>query len=219
MSHVDLAEGHLSHASERRRQILLDRYLRWRDLRTGAKGNGPGARSRVRGRERSHQQKHLGVPDLLDPATGWYSRWYFLARLEDELERAECFKQELSLVCLCFPLAHRSLPDEAQENLRQRLHRGATEALRASDVAGALSDEELIAYLPHTGRAEAVTVASKLKALLQQFQPLLSVAVFPQDGLTVDPLIEQAKLSAWRQSKIVNLEAYKTRRRLSSLLS
>ena len=220
MRELDRAEeDHSSQASDRRPRLLLHRYVRGLDLRKGSNGTASGPLSRVSGRRRSPKRKLPAATELVDPTTGWYRRWYFLARLEDDLERAQWFGQELSVLYIHLPPAPGGRPDEAQEHLRQRLQRVSAEALRLCDVSGVISDEELVAYLPQTGMAGAVAVAAKLRGLLEPFQPVIGVTVFPQDGLTVDSLIEGARRTASTEGKIVNLEEYRTRRRLRALLS
>lgn len=153
---------------------------------------------------------------LLDQTTGWYRRWYFLLRLDAEIEQARRHDRPTSVIAVKIPLASTGLVTLLSDRLRQRLARIANEALRPADFPGCLHEDELAIYLPNTDRDEAERLLEKLKAELEAFTPRLGIATFPQDGRNaLELLVVATEYEATPLSPVIDLDDYRRRRALA----
>ena len=155
------------------------------------------------------------LADLLDPATCWYQRWYFLLRLEDEIYASLSSRRPTSLIAIRIPLAGTDMATRLDEGLRRRLSQVASEVLRPGDLPGSISEGELAVYLPETDIEEAERIALRLQAALASFSPRLGLATSPVDGTTAyDLLVAALRFNLRPLPRIADLESYRRRRDL-----
>jgi GGDEF domain-containing protein len=156
---------------------------------------------------------HEWLTDVLDPATNWYRRWYFLLRLAEELIDARPSERPTSVLSVKIPLATAGLVEDVSERLGERLALIASSVLRPEDFPGTLSDSQLAVLLPGTTLEEARPIGDRLRRELQAFSPLLGVASFPEDGRTALELLSVASQFEGRALvPVINLDDYRRRR-------
>jgi hypothetical protein len=151
-------------------------------------------------------------PDLIDPETAWYRDWYFMTRLEDEVQRSVEFGLQLALVVIRWTPLSESTPKSVSAFLSMRLAL-ARDDLRVSDVPGRLSESEFAVYLPHSGARAAEALITLLREAFRGLSLSFGMAVCPSDAVTAAGLLEAGRRSADHvSSKVVDLEAYRQRR-------
>jgi diguanylate cyclase (GGDEF)-like protein len=135
---------------------------------------------------------HLGELAAYDGLTGLYNRRQFAAVLESELARARRAGDHLSLVVADLDHFKRVndkyghlAGDDALANVALSLRA----ILRASDAACRIGGEELAVVLPGTGKEQALLIAERLRACVQDMAgdgpPVTvscGVATFPGDA-------------------------------------
>jgi diguanylate cyclase (GGDEF)-like protein len=141
---------------------------------------------------------------LLDPATGLFEHEAFLHLLLRETGRGTRYRDFFTL-CLFKP----DVPeDEAEfkEGIESILSSRVAEFIRATDIVGRFP-MGLGVLLLHTGHAEAVGVAERVRAAIRRVEfrrgpddppKLLTVSAgvvsFPRDGQTSTTLLSRAQL-------------------------
>ena len=114
-----------------------------------------------------------------DTQTGLLNRYYIEQTLVREIERAECDQESLSMII--FDIDHfkkvndnygHLIGDEVLKHIAQIAKR----ILRKSDSLARMGGEEFMAILPHTGYADAMVVAEKMRFNL-------SIQEHPQAGI------------------------------------
>jgi two-component system cell cycle response regulator len=143
------------------------------------------------------------VSDFLDPATGVFVEDAFRHLLSREAARATRY-QDFFSVCLLKPDEPRG-DDGGEPPIRQALSRKIAEFIRATDLVGQIDDGIGIVLL-HTEGADAVRVAERLRAQIEQVtfpsadgggarRVTLSVggASFPRDGYNDSVLLSRAQ--------------------------
>jgi diguanylate cyclase (GGDEF)-like protein len=152
----------------------------------------------------NHPPLHQDIP-LWDPLTGVYSRAFMNAQLQEEIERARRYGESFTLLLL--DLDHfksvndafgHSRGDQTLAEFSQRLHN----LIRSSDLIFRYGGDEFVLLLIQTNRSQALVVARRLLEDLRMTPfsgepPLaltlsIGVAVFPDDGQTVETLFEVA---------------------------
>ena len=113
----------------------------------------------------------LGKAEALattDPLTGCSNRRHVLAQLELEGKRAE--RGETFCVCLADLDRFKSINDRfghaAGDEVLSTFVAVTRQTLRPTDSLGRWGGEEFLIVLPHTARAEALTVAERVRGLL-----------------------------------------------------
>jgi GGDEF domain-containing protein len=150
---------------------------------------------------------------VVDPATGWYRRWHFLLRLDEEMEQARRSDTPVAIVAFRLPAA--ALSPLAGDRLRDALTRIVEEALGPGDVPGCLHEDELAVLLPRTSLEAARRLLARLKAELEPFSPWLGVAAFPEDGRYGLELLATATAYQSRPpAPVFDLEAHRLLRRV-----
>ncbi|MBV8207833.1 MAG: sensor domain-containing diguanylate cyclase [Acidobacteria bacterium] len=140
----------------------------------------------------------------VDGLTGIYNRRYFEQRILEELERSQRYNGNLAL--LMIDIDHfKKLNDEfghllGDEALR-RVSNIFEQHLRKLDVVCRYGGEEFAILVPETAGARAVTVAEKLRRVVESWEfpgvprPVtisIGVAEFPLNGRTRDELMKAA---------------------------
>jgi GGDEF domain-containing protein len=124
-----------------------------------------------------------------DRDTGLCVNWYFRLRVEEEIARAERYRQSFTMITV-------SAADQAPSEGRGRAIR---HCLRASDFAGDIGDK-IAVLLPHTDRAGAANVAERIAVLVPNAE--VHLAQFPQDASTVSHLLGDDE---WQTSQELDL--------------
>lgn len=156
-----------------------------------------------KGRPRKSEQRRPRAQQFLDLESTWYQRWYFELRFDEELERALRYGQPTSLVT-----AQLESIGEAGSEERTRLSEVlawlANERLRITDMPGVINRDEYALFLPQTDRVGAEVVAERLKAILNDFGPRVSLAVFPDDGANAQQLLDVARANSVRTATVID---------------
>jgi diguanylate cyclase (GGDEF)-like protein len=117
-------------------------------------------------RQLETQATELYEAAITDPLTGIYNRGHLLARLREDIVRAERERNPLSLLMTDFD-HFKQINDRHGHLFGDRALRTAVErirsTLRTGDFVGRYGGEELIVVLPHTGRTAALEVANRLR--------------------------------------------------------
>jgi diguanylate cyclase (GGDEF)-like protein len=145
---------------------------------------------------------------IFDHATGLYNRSMLLKMFDAQLNLAFRHQHATSVVIMKIDdfdeyvslnghlLGNKLLRDFAKFLL---------EHCRRSDIIGRVSEDAIVIILPHSHRDQAVSLCSKLRALLAQRRPLdvgspvqpptfsAGVTAYPQDGDTVQILLKKAE--------------------------
>ena len=105
----------------------------------------------------------------VDPLTGIANRQAVLARLDEELERANRYHRQLSVIIIDLDHFKRlndahghAAGDAVLRHVGQRL----AASVRAVDVAGRYGGEEFLIVLPETGPDAAASLAEKLRRVV-----------------------------------------------------
>jgi GGDEF domain-containing protein len=130
---------------------------------------------------------------LLDWNNGWYQKWYFMLRLEEEVLRSIRYHHPFAV--LSITLETKPHDKAGRQELDKLLAELAFDGFRETDIQGVLNLDELAVILPETDRAGAEIVSDRLAGRLAPFAPRLGVALFPSDGGTAEELLEHAQ--AW----------------------
>jgi diguanylate cyclase (GGDEF)-like protein len=144
---------------------------------------------------------------IRDGLTGLTIRRYFLARLQEELDRAHRYRQPFCLLMIDidhFKRVNDSRGHPAGDQVLRAIASRLKNELRSTDLLSRYGGEELVVLLPNQDRQQGYRVAEKLRqaAARRPFQagagdPLtLTVSVgvsgYPNDGDEVELLISRA---------------------------
>jgi diguanylate cyclase (GGDEF)-like protein/PAS domain S-box-containing protein len=143
-----------------------------------------------------------------DHLTGVYNRGYFIARAEQELNRAARYDSPLSLLMLdldFFKQVNDRHGHKMGDNVLKKLGEVCQQSLREADIIGRLGGEEFAVLLPETGPNEARETAERLRLLIDAIRvplehgslPLritvsIGVAVLATREDNLDMLLERA---------------------------
>lgn len=143
---------------------------------------------------------------IIDELTGVYVRRHFLERLNEELARATY--QHLKLALLMLDIDHfKSINDTlghlVGDVVLREIARLSVSGLREIDLLARYGGEEFVIALVDTSRDMAVVVAERIRKTIEAtpvyaYDELIKatisigVAVYPEDGVTSDALIEAA---------------------------
>jgi diguanylate cyclase (GGDEF)-like protein len=140
-----------------------------------------------------------------DSLTGLYNHRFFQEQLSHEVERAQRYGHQLSVLMLDvdrFKQVNDTYGHLMGDTLLNHVARLIAAKIRASDVAARYGGDEFSVILPETEQKKALSVAEKLdkavssdrhwqSALLENLGVGISfgVATFPDDGRTADDLL------------------------------
>ncbi|GAB4259027.1 MAG: hypothetical protein Kow00122_16570 [Thermoleophilia bacterium] len=152
----------------------------------------------------AHLYREVEDMAVKDGLTGLYNRTYFHQTLQSEVERAQRYGGDLSLVLMDvddFKLYNDRHGHTAGDDVLRWLGRILTASTRKSDVAARYGGEELAVIMPETAGDQALQAAEKLREVIVTQQPAhwpapvtvsIGVASHPMDGTTPRALIDSA---------------------------
>lgn len=151
---------------------------------------------------------------LTDPLTNLYNRRYFQERLDEEIDRSERHKLNLSLCIIDiddFKLFNDTDGHPAGDDILIRLSQLFHESLRTIDVLARIGGEEFAVIMPQTDRDEAFFVAERIRNTVkhkldrtwkqcpkEQMTVSIGISTFPVDGTEVKHLISNADKALYR---------------------
>jgi hypothetical protein len=118
------------------------------------------------------------------PAPVWYQQAYFLAHLEEEIDRCVAANRNSFLIHLSLNACSRSAA--------RRLVDCTREELSANDFAGMLASGDYAICLADTSLLRAAGLARRLDSYLADFDPSIGLAGLVIDGLTSAEVLESA---------------------------
>jgi diguanylate cyclase (GGDEF)-like protein len=147
---------------------------------------------------------------FLDGLTGIFNRRYFESRIAEEIERAQRYQNELSIIMIDVD-NFKKLNDEfghllGDETLRQ-VSTIFSQNLRKVDIACRYGGEEFVILAPQTSGEHAHGVAEKLRKVVEGWsfpgvpRPVTvtaGVASYPANGSTRDELVKAADDALYR---------------------
>ena len=153
------------------------------------------------------------LPDLLDTETGWYRRWYFLARLGDEITRARKSRRELTLIYGRLPLSGWEQESRIRRRLTLRLGILERESRPPDGFFGRMSDDEFAVCICGTNDLVAAAAAQMIQRRLSALLAETGMAIFPDDGKDRASLLDVARASLdTAPVNVVDMEEYRQRR-------
>ena len=154
--------------------------------------------------QNAHYVERVKQLAYLDGLTGIFNRRYFEMRILEEIERARRFESGMSVLMVDIDQFKR-LNDEFGHLLGDEVLRQVSsifhQHVRKLDVVCRFGGEEFAIILSQTDTQHAITIAEKLRRLVDEWQfpgvarPVTisaGVASFPQDGNTRDELVRAA---------------------------
>jgi diguanylate cyclase (GGDEF)-like protein/PAS domain S-box-containing protein len=163
--------------------------------------------------QRKKKEEELKAQAMTDSLTGLTNLRFFIARLDQEIERAKRYSHPLSLILI--DVDHFKAYNDRNGHLQGnqalvRLAQLLTKNSRKSNVVARYGGEEFAVILPETGKRTAVQAAARLRKAVQDAdfqnqkdQPLgtltisLGVSSFPRDVDGQAALIEAADRSLY----------------------
>ena len=132
--------------------------------------------------EQSNQDEHwvTGSP--------WYQRAYFEERVGQELYRSQRYKTETTVVLVRIPAVSR--------RAARALYTFVSTQLRTIDCAGLMGTGDYGICLPHTPKSGGEVVASRIRAFMDEYQPMIGVASYGEDGTEFIELFDVAEAAA-----------------------
>ena len=118
----------------------------------------------------------------------WYQLAYFEERVGQELYRSRRYKTETTVLLVRIPAVSR--------RAARALYTFVSTQLRTIDCAGLMGTGDYGICLPHTPKAGGEVVASRIRAFMDEYQPLVGVASYGQDGAEFQALFEAADTAA-----------------------
>lgn len=154
--------------------------------------------------------RHTAKMARTDALTGLYNRRTFMDQAARLLEAASKLKAPVTLMMADldkFKPFNDSHGHQAGDLILQEISRLVRGSVRASDLVGRYGGDELSFLLPKAARAEAASVAEKIRQTIQEncqavgITMSLGLAQFPVDGTTRDDLISVADENLYRAKR------------------
>jgi hypothetical protein len=118
----------------------------------------------------------------------WYQRAYFEERVGQELYRSRRYKTETTVILVRIPAVSR--------RAARALYTFVATQLRTIDCAGLMGTGDYGICLPHTPKSGGEVVARRIRAFMDEYQPLVGVASYGQDGAEFEALFAAADAAA-----------------------
>lgn len=138
-----------------------------------------------------------------DSLTGLHVRRYFMAKLQDEINRTQRYKKSLSVVMGDldqFKTVNDTYGHTAGDKVLKAVGAFLQKSVRDVDSVGRYGGEEFIMFLPETVKEAAFVLADRLCKGVSEIKvgslpPVtisLGIATFPDDGKNIDDLLQRA---------------------------
>ena len=130
--------------------------------------------------------------------TGLYADWYFRLRLQEEVERSRRYDLRFT-VLLVKPVGQRIGAESpvASSWIGDKIRRN----LRKSDLPALLSDGSLGVIMSNSARRAAQTVRRRIAKELEEMNPRIGLACFPDDGEDPETILRAAVQAAAATAK------------------
>lgn len=130
--------------------------------------------------------------------TGLYADWYFRLRLQEEVERSSRYDLSFTLL-LVKPVGQRIGAESpvASSWFGDKIRRN----LRKSDLPALLSDGSLGVIMSNSARRAAQTVRRRIAKELEEMNPRIGLACFPDDGEDPETILRAAVQAAAATAK------------------
>jgi diguanylate cyclase (GGDEF)-like protein len=145
---------------------------------------------------------------IKDPLTDVYNRGYFERQLQMEIARSNRSGHPVSLIYLDlddFKQVNDRFGHNIGDNLLKQIARLFASNIRSTDILARIGGEEFAVILPETSKSGALTLAEKLRLLVERtkfmgdsqsltIQETVSagIATYPDDALSADDLLRKA---------------------------
>lgn len=159
----------------------------------------------------AEQMKELSITD---PLTGLIDRKHFRKRFIEEIHRSGRYEDIFSFAIADiddFRLFNDAEGHLAGDNVLKEIARIARECIRAYDILSRFGGEEFGILMPQTDKEEAFVVAERIRekikaSLMNRYRKFLrpsitvsiGIASFPQDGRSIDELIESVDIALYK---------------------
>jgi len=146
-----------------------------------------------------------------DSLTGVYNRHFFNEMLPREMERANRYQHQLSILLLDidgFKRYNDTYGHLHGDVVLKTIARTFASQMRASDIIARFGGDEFVVILPETNRRKALTIADRIRGALaaQSFNgSRLSVSIgvtSNRPGMTPEQLLEEADQDMYRRKNI-----------------
>ncbi len=145
-----------------------------------------------------------------DSLTGLHVRRYFMAKLQDEIHRTDRYKKTLSIVMADldrFKTINDTFGHTTGDHVLKAVGSYLKNSIRDVDSIGRYGGEEFIMFLPETSKKAAHVLADRLRVgvaeiVMGENLPTvtisLGISTFPQDGKTLNELLERADAALYQ---------------------
>ncbi len=140
---------------------------------------------------------------VTDSLTGLYVRRYFMAKLQEEIRRAERYNRVISIVMADldqFKNVNDSYGHDAGDRVLQAIGNFLQNNIRDVDIVARYGGEEFVMMIPEAAQEAAFSLSERLRHQISriEFDDIpsitisLGVATYPFDGSTLEDLIKKA---------------------------
>lgn len=132
---------------------------------------------------------------LTDEITGLYRRWFFIQRLEEELDRARRHDHTLALAVFSAPMVN-ALSERGRDLLR-RTSEVIKLNMRSSDIASSCAAGEFAVCLPETDRDNGQDFMRRiLKSAPRSAHLLGALAILPESESSAEEVLQRTEHEA-----------------------
>lgn len=140
---------------------------------------------------------------VTDSLTGLYVRRYFMAKLQEEIRRAERYNKVLSIVMADldrFKNINDTFGHDAGDRVLQTIGKFLQNNIREVDILARYGGEEFVLMIPEADQEAAYSLSERIRekfskikfANLPQITISLGIATYPFDGNELEDLIKKA---------------------------
>jgi len=167
-------------------------------------------------RKRKQKEQEIIYLNYHDSLTDLYNRRYFMQTGKQEIERANRYKEPLSLMMIDidhFKNVNDTYGHIAGDKVLKQLSSILKESVRNADIAGRLGGEEFGIILPKSSLDKAKQVAERLRKNIEnntfKFDEAnisitisIGIAAYKETNINMDNLIHEADLALYEAKKI-----------------
>jgi diguanylate cyclase (GGDEF)-like protein len=149
---------------------------------------------------------------VTDSLTGLYVRRYFMAKLQDEIRRAERYNRVISIVMADldkFKNINDTYGHDAGDRVLQAIGNFLQNNIRDVDIVARYGGEEFVMMIPEADQEAAFSLSERLRHQISkiEFDDIpsttisLGVATYPFDGSALEDLIKKADAAMYAAKK------------------